>query len=85
MSRPSCDGCMTSTLYEMHRERRSKAGKLAREAYREAKRRKVDVGMLIAELANCHACGEASHAEGEAARSSYAEGYSDGFREAVDA
>lgn len=77
--KPNCDGCGFKKIHEIRHERRLEASKLARETVKAARERRVDIGELIKCIANEYAASEASYAEREACRSSYDEGYSDGF------
>lgn len=77
--KPNCDGCGIKIVYTMRQERKLEASKLARETVKVACERRVDIGELIKCIANEYAASEASYAEREACRSSYDEGYNDGF------
>ena len=77
----NCDECVIKKVYAMSQERRSEASKLARETVKAARERKVDIGELIKHIANEYAASETSYAEREACRSSYDEGYNDGFED----
>ena len=77
--KPNCDGCVIKKVWAMSQERRSEASKLARETVKAAREQKVDIGELIKCIAIEYAASEASYAEREACRSSYDEGYNDGF------
>lgn len=74
-----CETCGVKRIYRMAQERRAEASKLARETIKAARERRVDIGEFIKCIANEYAASEASYAEREACRSSYDEGYSDGF------
>lgn len=67
--KPSCDGCGFKKIHEIRHERRSKASKLARETFKAARERRVDIGELIKCIANEYAASEASYAEREPLRS----------------
>lgn len=77
--KPNCDKCGFKKIHEIRHECRFEASKLARETFKTARERKVDIGELIKCIANEYAASEASYAEREACRSSYDEGYNDGF------
>ena len=76
---PSCDECGVKKIFTIGQERRAEASKLARETVKTAREKRVDIGELIKYIANEYAASEASYAEREACRSSYDEGYNDGF------
>lgn len=75
----NCDKCGIKKVFTIGQERRAEASKLARETVKAARERRVDIGELIKCIANEYAASEASYAEREACRSSYDEGYNDGF------
>lgn len=82
--KPNCDECGIKKIFTMSQEHRAEASKLARETFKAARERRVDIGELIKCIANEYAAHEASYAEREACRSSYDEGYSDGFEDGME-
>jgi len=79
--RAKCDECGIKKIFTMSQERRAEASKLARETFKEARNRRIDIGELIKCLANEYAASEASYAEIEACKGSYDEGYAEGFED----